>query len=315
MHCNLISSAVALPPPAPPGWLSSPPGAPRPWKRSTSNGSRRRNLRSMRASRPRPMPTSSVFRIPIKDATIDRERRDLPGMDLRRHRSRTDAPRARVGDQVRVTVVNDRRCRTRSTLHAARIPANVAYRMIQPKDSVSFEFTARDAGAFMVHCGTPPVTMHLMQGMYLPIIVDPKDGWGTKADKEFVLVQSEFYAKPRRQHEGRQHHDDADASPTGPPSRRRARRTWRSTAARDSYRTISAARGRWRPRALLRGECGPELRQRLPYVGAIFDRVYPDGNPETRPRGCADLRHSRAGGAVFEAVFGARRAAKVSIRS
>ena len=95
-----------------------------------------------------------------------------------------------------VLVVNESPMPHSIDFHAARMPANVAYRIILPKDSVGFEFTARDAGAFMVHCGTPPVTMHLMQGMYLPIIVDPAGGWGRKADKEFVLVQSEFYAKP-----------------------------------------------------------------------------------------------------------------------
>ena len=48
----------------------------------------------------------------------------------------------------------------------------------------------------MVHCGTAPVLMHIAQGMYLPIIVDPERGWPGEVDKEFVLVQSEFYAKP-----------------------------------------------------------------------------------------------------------------------
>ena len=52
--------------------------------------------------------------------------------------------------------------------------------MILPHDSIRFSFTARDAGAFMVHCGTPPVTMHIMQGMYLPIIVDPSHGTGKR---------------------------------------------------------------------------------------------------------------------------------------
>src|SRR5206468_2658727 len=42
---------------------------------------------------------------------------------------------------------------------------------------------------------TPPVLLHLMQGMYLPIIVDPKGGWPGKVDKEFVIVQSEFYVQ------------------------------------------------------------------------------------------------------------------------
>src|SRR6266516_4806655 len=36
---------------------------------------------------------------------------------------------------------------------------------------------------------------HSMQGMYLPIIVDPKGGWPGKVDKEFVIVQSEFYVQ------------------------------------------------------------------------------------------------------------------------
>ena len=45
------------------------------------------------------------------------------------------------------------------------------------------------------HAARIPAMMHLMQGMYLPIIVDPKNGWGTTADKEFILVQSEFYTK------------------------------------------------------------------------------------------------------------------------
>ena len=103
--------------------------------------------------------------------------------------------RVREGDLVRIKVVNKAMMPHSIDFHAARIPANVAYRMINPGDTISFEFTARDPGAYMVHCGTPPVTMHIMQGMYFAIIVDPKDGWGTKADKEFVLVQSEFYAK------------------------------------------------------------------------------------------------------------------------
>lgn len=79
--------------------------------------------------------------------------------------------------------------------HSARIPWNEAYRSINPGEELGFEFTARDPGVYLVHCGTPPVTMHIMQGMYLAIIVDPKEGWGTEVDKEFVLVQSEFYTQ------------------------------------------------------------------------------------------------------------------------
>src|SRR5207245_10783041 len=78
---------------------------------------------------------------------------------------------------------------------AARIPMSKAFRTIVPKDSLSFEFVARDPGAYLVHCGTPPVLLHLMQGMYLPIIVDPRHGWPGKADKESGIVQSECYGE------------------------------------------------------------------------------------------------------------------------
>jgi nitrite reductase (NO-forming) len=106
--------------------------------------------------------------------------------------------RVREGDRVRIKVVNKSPMPHSIDFHSARIPANVAYRTFMPGDSISFEFVARDPGAYMVHCGTPPITMHIMQGMYFAVIVDPKGGWGTKADKEFVLVQSEFYTRTDR---------------------------------------------------------------------------------------------------------------------
>lgn len=61
--------------------------------------------------------------------------------------------------------------------------------MILPKDSISFEFLARNADKFVVLCGTLPVTMHLMQLMYMVIIMEPKNSRGTTEDKGFVIVQ------------------------------------------------------------------------------------------------------------------------------
>src|SRR5215469_5026340 len=136
-----------------------------------------------------------AFRIPIEDAQVEIAAGvkyagwtiggTIPG----------PAMRVRQGDRVRVTVVNQASMPHSIDFHAARVPMNVDFRLIMPHDSISFEFVARDPGAYLVHCGTPPVLLHLMQGMYLPIIVDPKGGWPDKADKEFVLVQSEFYVQ------------------------------------------------------------------------------------------------------------------------
>jgi nitrite reductase (NO-forming) len=217
------------------------------------------------------------FRIPIEDATLEIAKGvtydgwtfggTVPGPVLR----------VRVGDQVRITVVNESPMPHSIDFHAARIPPNGAYRMIMPKDSVQFEFTARDAGAFMVHCGTPPVTMHLMQGMYLPIIVDPRDGWGTKADKEFVLVQSEFYAKPGDATRV------AGALPMLPD--------WQAEQAKQAtYVAFNGRAGQYKDSPLhvdvgdrvrfFVVNAGPNFDSDFHIVGAVFDRVYPDGNPK-----------------------------------
>src|SRR5690606_19139416 len=178
--------------------------------------------------------------------------------------------------------------------HSARIPANVAYKSFAPGDSISFEFTARDPGAFLVHCGTPPILMHIMQGMYLAIIVDPKDGWGTKADKEFVLVQSKFYTK-------------SDSTGRVVPD-------W--NAAMDKRASYVVFNGRanqymMHPLQVNEGDrvrifvvnAGPSFRSDFHVVGAVFDRVYPDGNPDNVLESVQTYTVPAGGGAVFETVF------------
>lgn len=242
------------------------------------------------------------FRIPIKDATIEIAKGvtyqgwtfggTVPGPTIR----------ARVGDKVRIIVVNESPMPHSIDFHAARIPANVAYRMIMPKDSVSFDFVARDAGAFMVHCGTPPVTMHLMQGMYLPIIIDPPHGWGTKADKEFVLVQSEFYAKP------------GDSTKVGDGMVTSMLPDWPAEQAKSARYVVFNGRAfqyKDNPLQVDVGDrvrifvvnAGPNFDSDFHIVGAVFDRVYPDGNPAHALEGVQTYGVPAGGGAVFETTF------------
>lgn len=75
--------------------------------------------------------------------------------------------------------------------HAAQTPPEVNYRTIMPGDEFTWSFTANYPGAFMYHCGTPPVLMHIGTGMYGAMIVDPKEGWSPA--QELVFVQSDFY--------------------------------------------------------------------------------------------------------------------------
>lgn len=61
-----------------------------------------------------------------------------------------------------------------------------------PGRSSKFSFKAINAGLYIYHCATAPVGMHIANGMYGLIFIEPKKGL-PKVDKEFYVVQSEFY--------------------------------------------------------------------------------------------------------------------------
>jgi nitrite reductase (NO-forming) len=97
----------------------------------------------------------------------------------------------RVGDTVEFTLTNDADVPHSMDFHAAQIDPKVAFRSVAKGQSVTFTFKPKWAGAFMYHCGTAPVLMHIGSGMFGALIVSPREPLPTA--KEFVLVQSEFY--------------------------------------------------------------------------------------------------------------------------
>jgi nitrite reductase (NO-forming) len=202
--------------------------------------------------------------------------------------------RVREGDLVRVRVVNKSIMPHSIDFHSARIPANEAYGMILPNDSLSFEWVARDPGVYMVHCGTPPITMHIMQGMYFAIIVDPEDGWGSDVDKEFVLVQSEFYTKEDSTGRLQPDYDRAMLEQA-------TRVVFNGRAFQYKDEPLQVDEGD-RVRFFV-VNAGPSFRSDFHVVGAVFDRVYPDGNPENALEKVQTYTVPAGGGAVFETVF------------
>jgi nitrite reductase (NO-forming) len=97
----------------------------------------------------------------------------------------------RVGDTVEFTLTNDVDVPHSMDFHAAQIDPKTAFRSVAKGQSVTFTFSPKYAGAFMYHCGTAPVLMHIGSGMHGAIIVSPREG--LPPAKEFVLVQSEYY--------------------------------------------------------------------------------------------------------------------------
>src|SRR6266702_4546705 len=235
------------------------------------------------------------FRIPIRDATVEIAK----GVTYKSWTFGGTVPgpviRVREGDLVRIQLVNEASMPHSIDFHAARIPMNKAFRTILPKDSLSFEFTPRDPGAYLVHCGTPPVLLHLMQGMYLPIIVDPKGGWPGKVHKEFVIVQSEFYVQ-------------------GGDSALPGQADWKQALEREASYVVFNGRAfqyQDHPLQVDVGDrvrlfvvnAGPSFTSDFHIVGTVFNKVYPDGNPA---HGLSSVRTwgiPAGGGAVFETVF------------
>jgi nitrite reductase (NO-forming) len=99
----------------------------------------------------------------------------------------------RQGQLVKITLTNSGAIPHSVDFHAARVAPDKAFGDVMPGKSVSYTFRANDPGVFMYHCGTKPVLMHIANGMYGAIVVEPPAGTLPKADKNYVLVASEWY--------------------------------------------------------------------------------------------------------------------------
>ena len=98
----------------------------------------------------------------------------------------------RQGQTVKITLTNKGAIPHSVDFHAARVAPDKNFIDVFPGKSFSFSFKANDAGVFMYHCGTKPVLMHIANGMYGAIVVEPKVPL-PHADKQYVLVASEWY--------------------------------------------------------------------------------------------------------------------------
>ncbi len=78
-------------------------------------------------------------------------------------------------------------------LHAVSGPGggSVATQTQTGKDT-TFSFKALNPGLYIYHCATAPATLHIVNGMFGMILVEPPGGL-PKVDREFYIMQSEIY--------------------------------------------------------------------------------------------------------------------------
>lgn len=126
------------------------------------------------------------------------EREVSPGITQRQWTFGGSAPgptlRGKVGDVFEITLVNDGTIGHSIDFHAGALAPDMPMRTIQPGERLVYRFTAARAGIWMYHCSTMPMSVHIANGMFGAVIIDPPDL--PPVDREYVLVQSEFYLGP-----------------------------------------------------------------------------------------------------------------------
>jgi nitrite reductase (NO-forming) len=97
----------------------------------------------------------------------------------------------RQGQRVVITLVNKAPMPHSVDFHAAQVAPNLQFNDVMPGKSKTLSFVASVPGVFMYHCGTAPAFIHIANGMYGAIVVEPKNM--PPAAKQYVLVSSEWY--------------------------------------------------------------------------------------------------------------------------
>lgn len=92
-------------------------------------------------------------------------------------------------------------------LHAVTGPGGgAASSFTAPGHESQFTFKALNRGLFVYHCATAPVGMHIANGMYGMILVEPPEGL-PKVDHEFYVMQGDFYTVGKYREKGAQPFD------------------------------------------------------------------------------------------------------------
>lgn len=178
--------------------------------------------------------------------------------------------------------------------HAAMVNPEDKYRSINAGETIHFQWIANYPGVFMYHCGTPAILQHMISGMLGMVIVEPEKGFPGKPDKEFAIVQNEFYLKS-------QGDTIYTTDMTTAKLRQPAYVTFNGKYKQYVKHPLEAKAGDRIRLYLL--NAGPNLPSSFHVVGTIFDKVWIDGNPANEMRGMQTVLLPSSGGAIVEFVL------------
>ncbi len=177
--------------------------------------------------------------------------------------------------------------------HAAMVNPEDKYKSIQPGETIHFTWTANYPGVFMYHCGTPMVLMHMIYGMVGMVIVEPKNGYPGKVDREFSIIQNEYYLKKQ----GDIFVPDTAIARLKQPSFV----TFNGKVGRHIIHPLKVKAGERIRLYVL--NVGPNNASSFHVIGTILDKVWLDGNPKNELVGMQSVYLGPASGAIIEFVI------------
>lgn len=150
---------------------------------------------------PPPVNRDHAALVKVKMETIEKTMKMADGVDYTYWTFNGDVPgqmiRVREGDTVEVEFSNNPNSTVPHNVdfHASTGQGGgAAATFTAPGRTSTFRFKALQAGLYIYHCAVAPVGMHIGNGMYGLVLVEPKEGL-PKVDKEFYIVQGDFYTK------------------------------------------------------------------------------------------------------------------------
>ncbi|MBX2909076.1 MAG: copper-containing nitrite reductase [Chitinophagales bacterium] len=181
--------------------------------------------------------------------------------------------RLRVGDEVTLNLKNAANSVLPHNidLHAVTGPGGgAAATTAAPGKEASFNFKAINPGLYVYHCAAPPVPMHIGNGMYGLILVEPEGGL-PKVDREYYIMQGDFYTKASTIKKGLLEFDNDKA-----------------VAEHPDYVLFNGKKGSLLGKNMIEakvgetvrlfvGNGGPNLTSSFHVIGEIFDNVYLEG--------------------------------------
>lgn len=179
-------------------------------------------------------------------------------------------------------------------LHAVTGPGGGAEASFTaPGHSSVFNFKAMNPGLYVYHCATAPVGLHIANGMYGLILVEPEEGL-PPVDKEYYVMQSEFYTEGKYGEKGYQPFSMEKALDENPDYVVFNG----SVGSMVGDKALKAGVGE--TVRLFIGNGGPNLVSSFHVIGEIFDVVYQEGGTAVKQKNVQTTLVPAGGSAIVE---------------